>query len=46
MPMDTREDQLERRIAALTADDPQFAAARPDEAVATAVQRPGCACQR
>ncbi|WP_415624489.1 carboxylic acid reductase [Mycobacterium xenopi] len=39
--MDTREDQLERRIAALTADDPQFAAARPDEAVATAVQRPG-----
>lgn len=41
MPMDTREDQLERRIAALTADDPQFAAARPDEAVATAVQRPG-----
>nr|WP_039889770.1 carboxylic acid reductase [Mycobacterium xenopi] len=41
MPMDTREDQLERRIAALTANDPQFAAARPDEAVATAVQRPG-----
>ncbi|HYB35793.1 MAG TPA: carboxylic acid reductase [Mycobacterium sp.] len=42
MSIDTREeDRLERRIADLSANDPQFAAARPSEAVAAAVEEPG-----
>ncbi|OBB99592.1 oxidoreductase, partial [Mycobacterium sp. 852013-50091_SCH5140682] len=41
MSNETREERLESRLAALYANDPQFAAARPDEAVSTAVDRPG-----
>ncbi|HZE15644.1 MAG TPA: AMP-binding protein, partial [Mycobacterium sp.] len=41
MSIDTREEQLERRVAELSASDPQFAAARPDEDVAAAVADPG-----
>ncbi len=41
MSIDTREEQLERRIAELAANDPQFAAARPDPAVAAALEQPG-----
>ena len=41
MSTTTREQRLERRIEDLTANDPQFAAARPDPAVAAAVGRPG-----
>jgi fatty acid CoA ligase FadD9 len=37
----TREERLERRVEDLTANDPQFAAARPDPAIATAVEQPG-----
>ena len=37
----TREERLERRIEDLTANDPQFAAARPDPAVAAALGQPG-----
>ncbi|GFG76216.1 carboxylic acid reductase [Mycobacterium botniense] len=36
-----RDEQLERRITELTASDPQFAAARPDAAVAAAIEQPG-----
>jgi fatty acid CoA ligase FadD9 len=38
---DTREARLERRIANLYASDEQFAAAKPDEAVSAAADRPG-----
>ncbi|MDT5240896.1 MAG: fatty acid CoA ligase FadD9, partial [Mycobacterium sp.] len=38
---DTREARLERRIADLHSDDEQFAAAKPDEAVSAAANRPG-----
>lgn len=41
MSTDTRADALERRIQNLYASDPQFAAARPDEAVSAAIERPG-----
>jgi len=41
MSTTTREERLERRIEDLTAKDPQFAAARPDPAVATALGQPG-----
>jgi fatty acid CoA ligase FadD9 len=41
MPMNSREEQLERRVAELIATDPQFAAARPDQAVAVALERAG-----
>ncbi len=41
MPTTTREERLERRIEELTANDPQFAAARPDPAVAEALEQPG-----
>jgi fatty acid CoA ligase FadD9 len=41
MSADTREERLARRIADLSAIDPQFAAARRDEAVAAAVSKPG-----
>ncbi|MEE6168272.1 MULTISPECIES: carboxylic acid reductase [unclassified Mycolicibacterium] len=41
MSNETREERLENRLAALYANDPQFAAAQPDEAVSTAVDRPG-----
>ncbi|WP_445160884.1 carboxylic acid reductase [Mycobacterium sp. Dal123C01] len=41
MPTITREERLERRIEDLTANDPQFAAAKPDPAVAEAVEQPG-----
>ncbi len=37
----TREERLERRIEDLTANDPQFAAAQPDPAVAAALGQPG-----
>src|SRR3954470_2660180 len=40
MPIDTRDQRLERRIAHLSATDPQFAAASPDEAISAAVERP------
>ena len=41
MSTTTREERLERRIEDLTANDPQFAAARPDPAVAAALDEPG-----
>ncbi|BBZ38978.1 carboxylic acid reductase [Mycobacterium conspicuum] len=41
MSTSTREERLERRIEDLTANDPQFAAARPDPAVAAALGQPG-----
>ncbi|MCW2691202.1 MAG: thioester reductase-like protein [Mycobacterium sp.] len=41
MSTETREDRLERRIADLYATDQQFAAAKPDEAISTAVDQPG-----
>jgi fatty acid CoA ligase FadD9 len=41
MPTTTREERLERRIEDLTANDPQFAAAKPDPAVAEALEQPG-----
>ncbi|BBZ48435.1 carboxylic acid reductase [Mycobacterium heidelbergense] len=37
----TQEERLARRVDDLTANDPQFAAARPDPAVAAALERPG-----
>ncbi|OMC39294.1 carboxylic acid reductase [Mycobacterium sp. IS-1264] len=36
----TREEWLARRVEDLTANDPQFAAARPDPAVAAALEQP------
>ena len=36
-----REERLERRIEDLTANDPQFAAARPNPAIAEAMAQPG-----
>ncbi|GBE65930.1 acyl-CoA synthetase [Mycobacterium sp. MFM001] len=41
MSIEINEERLERRIADLTTSDPQFAAARPSEAVAAAVEQPG-----
>ncbi len=41
MSTTTREERLERRIEDLTANDPQFAAARPNPAVAAALEQPG-----
>ena len=41
MSTTTREERLERRIEELTANDPQFAAAKPDPAVAEALEQPG-----
>ena len=40
MPTDTREARLARRISDLNATDPQFAAARPSEIVAKAIEAP------
>ncbi len=40
MPIDTRDERLERRIADLKASDPQFAAASPDDTVSAAIERP------
>ena len=40
MSIDTQE-RLERRAEELAANDPQFAAARPDEAVSAAIQDAG-----
>src|SRR5579875_1332279 len=40
MSTEIRDEQLERRIAELSAIDPQFAAARPSQAVAAAVEQP------
>jgi fatty acid CoA ligase FadD9 len=37
----TQEERLARRVDDLTANDPQFAAARPDPAVAAALEQPG-----
>src|SRR6201988_4161109 len=37
----SQEERLTRRVDELTANDPQFAAARPDPAVAAALQQPG-----
>ncbi|MGH3561258.1 MAG: hypothetical protein ACRDTN_05495, partial [Mycobacterium sp.] len=37
----TRDERLERRITELSANDPQFAAARPSAAVAAALEQPG-----
>ncbi|OBK77831.1 carboxylic acid reductase [Mycobacterium sp. 1274761.0] len=41
MPIDTRDERLERRIASLKTSDPQFAAAVPDEAISDAIEAPG-----
>ncbi len=41
MSATTQEERLARRVDDLTANDPQFAAARPDPAVAEAMARPG-----
>ncbi|OBB10503.1 oxidoreductase [Mycolicibacterium setense] len=41
MSFDTREEQLASRIADLTANDPQFAAAIPSDTVTAAVDVPG-----
>jgi fatty acid CoA ligase FadD9 len=41
MSIDIHEERLEQRIAELSATDPQFAAARPDPAVAAALEQPG-----
>jgi fatty acid CoA ligase FadD9 len=41
MSTDTRADAQQRRIQNLYESDPQFAAARPDEAVSAAIERPG-----
>jgi fatty acid CoA ligase FadD9 len=40
MPIDTRDERLERRIADLNTSDPQFAAATPDDAISAAIERP------
>lgn len=40
MSIDTREERLSRRISDLNATDPQFAAARPSEIVAKAIEAP------
>ena len=40
MSIDTQE-RLERRTEELAANDPQFAGARPDEAVSAAIQDAG-----
>src|SRR4051812_17409271 len=40
MPTDTRQERLARRISDLYATDPQFAAARPSETVAQAIEAP------
>ncbi|HWT49022.1 MAG TPA: AMP-binding protein, partial [Mycobacterium sp.] len=37
----TQEERLARRVDDLTANDPQFAAARPDPTVAAALEQPG-----
>ena len=39
MPVDTQ-GILERRVAELAVNDPEFAAARPDEAVSAAIDPP------
>ena len=41
MSTDIGQARLNRRIHELYATDPQFAAARPDEAVSAAMERPG-----
>src|ERR1700757_4222537 len=41
MSIDNQEERVERRIAELSATDPQFAAARPREAVSTAINQAG-----
>ncbi|MEB3983114.1 carboxylic acid reductase [Mycobacterium sp. 663a-19] len=41
MPTISREERLARRVEELSATDPQFAAAQPSPAVATALERPG-----
>ena len=41
MSIDNRDERLERRIADLNASDPQFAAAAPDDAISSAIARPG-----
>ncbi|GAB3030645.1 carboxylic acid reductase [Mycobacterium bourgelatii] len=41
MSTTTHEERLARRIQDLYANDPQFAAAKPDEAIAQAVDQPG-----
>src|SRR4051794_3212650 len=40
MPTDTRQERLARRISDLYATEPQFAAARPSETVAQAIEAP------
>jgi fatty acid CoA ligase FadD9 len=41
MSTNSREDRLARRIADLYANDPQFADARPSDAIAAAIDQPG-----
>ena len=40
MSIDTQE-RLDRRVAELAVNDPEFAAARPDEAVSAAIEAAG-----
>ncbi|WP_435405295.1 hypothetical protein, partial [Mycolicibacterium hippocampi] len=41
MSVDARDEEQHRRVSALAAADPQFAAAQPSPAVAAAVDEPG-----
>jgi fatty acid CoA ligase FadD9 len=41
MSITTRDERLARRVEELSANDPQFAAARPNPAVARALEQPG-----
>jgi fatty acid CoA ligase FadD9 len=41
MPTDIGNEERARRIQDLYATDAQFAAARPDEAISAAIERPG-----
>jgi fatty acid CoA ligase FadD9 len=41
MSTTTQDARIARRVEDLTANDPQFAAARPDQAITDAVEQPG-----
>src|SRR5271169_3737774 len=46
IPVDGGIDQVARRVEDLSADDPQFAAAKPSPAVAAALEQPGLRLQQ
>ena len=46
IPVDGGISQVARRVEDLSANDPQFAAAKPIPAVAAALEQPGCDCRR